>query len=126
MLLYQRMPLPWAGEPCAMGMLLRGSGQGPDCSGISIASQYGLLCAASNRCYTTNRYWSVRTTLDHCVLPSHVACRNSPAISSFRVRSIWGRLTPFMSQASSIVQPMSSHVSPPFRENGDSTPRQSS
>ncbi len=52
-----------------------------------------------------------------------VACRNSPAISSFGVRSIWGRFAPFMSQASSIVQPTSSHVSTPFWENGDSTPR---
>ncbi len=55
-----------------------------------------------------------------------VACRNSPAIYSFGVRSIRGRFLPFMSQASSIVQPTSSHVSPPFRENGDSTPRYSS
>ncbi len=54
------------------------------------------------------------------------SCRNSPTISSFGVRSIWGRFPPFMSQASSIVQPTSSHVSPPFRENGDSTPRYSS
>ncbi len=52
--------------------------------------------------------------------------RISPAISSFGVRSIWGRFAPFMSQASSIVQPTSSHVSTPFRENGDSTPRYSS
>ncbi len=37
--------------------------------------------------------------------------------------SIWGCFAPFMSQASSIVQPTSSHVSPPFWENGDSTPR---
>ncbi len=39
------------GGPCATGMQLRGSGQGPSCSGISIASscwQNGLLCATSN------------------------------------------------------------------------------
>ncbi len=35
---YQQMPLPWAGEPCATGMQLQGSGQGPGCSGISIDS----------------------------------------------------------------------------------------
>ncbi len=62
---------------------------------------------------------------DCCVhqLPSLRSRRISPAISSFGVRSIWGRFAPFMSQVSSIVQPMSSHVSPPFRENGNSTPR---
>ncbi len=86
----------WGG-PCATGMKLRGSGQGPSCSGISIASscwQYGLLCAALKCCYTRSMYRSVRTTLR----PLHtsttkavyapVACRNSPAISSFGVRSI--------------------------------------
>ncbi len=112
-----------------------GSGQGPSCSGISIASscwQYGLLCAASERCYTRSIYWSARTTLRPLrtsttkAVYAPVACRNSPAISSFGVRSIWGRFAPFMSQASSIVQPTSSHVSTPFRENGDSTPRYSS
>ncbi len=48
-------PLPRAGGPCATGTQPQGSGQGPSCSGISIASscwQYGLLCAASERCYT--------------------------------------------------------------------------
>ncbi len=77
-------------------------------------------------------YWSARTTLRPLrtsttkAVYAPVACRNSPAISSFGVRSIWGRFAPFMSQASSIVQPTSSHVSTPFRENGDSTPRYSS
>ncbi len=54
------------GGPCATGTQPRGSGQGPSCSGISIASscwQYSLLCAASERCYTRSIYWSVRTTL---------------------------------------------------------------
>ncbi len=53
------MPLSRAGGPCATGMQLRGSGQGPSCSGISIASsywQYGLLCTASKRCYTRGMY----------------------------------------------------------------------
>ncbi len=62
----QHIPLPRAGVPCATGMQLRGSGQGPSCSGISIASscwQYDLLCAASKHCYTRGIYWSVRTTL---------------------------------------------------------------
>ncbi len=74
----------------------RGSGQGPSCSGISIALsywQYGLLCAASKCCYTRRMYWSVRTTLRPLRTSTnnvyaHVACRNSPAISSFGVRSI--------------------------------------
>ncbi len=123
------------GGPCATGTQPQGSGQGPSCSGISIASscwQYGLLCAASERCYTRSIYWSARTTLRPLrtsttkAVYAPVACRNSPAISSFGVRSIWGRFAPFMSQASSIVQPTSSHVSTPFRENGDSTPRYSS
>ncbi len=56
-------------------------GQGPSCSGISIASscwQYGLLCAASERCYTRSIYWSARTTLRHqppgqSTLPSQLA-----------------------------------------------------
>ncbi len=83
--------------PCAMGMQLRGSGQGPSCSGISIASscwQYGLLCATSKRCYTRSMYWSVRTTLRPLrtsttkAVYAPVACRNSPAISSFGVRII--------------------------------------
>ncbi len=124
----------WGG-PCATGMQLRGSGQGPSCSGISIASscwQYGLLCAASKCCYTRSMYWSVWTTLRPLrtsttkAVYAPVAYRNSPAICSFGVRSIWGRFVPFMSQASSIVQPTSSHISPPFRENGESTPRYSS
>ncbi len=66
MLLFQQTPLPRAGGPCAMGTQPRGSGQGPSCSGISISSscwQYGLLCAASERCYTRSIYWSARTTL---------------------------------------------------------------
>ncbi len=97
MLLYRQMPLPRAGGPCATGMQLWGSGQGPSCSGISIASsywQFGLLCAASKRCYTRSMYWSVRTTLRPLctsttkVVYAPVACRNSPAISSFGVRSI--------------------------------------
>ncbi len=63
----------------------------------SIASscwQYSLLCAASERCYTRSIYWSVRTTLRPLrtsttrAVYAPVACRNSPAISSFRVRSI--------------------------------------
>ncbi len=60
--LYQHMPLLWAEEPCATGMQLRGS----DCGGTSIASscyQYGLLCNASKRCYTTSMCWSVLKTL---------------------------------------------------------------
>ncbi len=113
-----------------MGTQPRGSEQGPSCSGISIASscwQYGLFCAASERCYTRSMYWSAWTTLRPLrtsttrAVYAPVACRNSPAISSFGVRSIWGRFAPFMSQASSTVQPTSSHVSTPFRENGDST-----
>ncbi len=116
------MSLPRAGGPCATGMQLRGSGQGSSCSGISIASsywQYGLLCATSKRCYMRSMYWSVRITLRPLrtsttkAVYAHVACRNSAAISSFGVRSIWGP-SPFMSQASSIVQPTSSHVSPPL------------
>ncbi len=135
MLLFQQTPLPRAGGPCATGTQPRGSGQGSSCSGISIASscwQYGLLCAASERCYMRSIYWSVRTTLRPLrtsttrAVYAPVACRISPAISSFGVRSSWGRFAPFMSQASSIVQPTSSHVSTPFRENGDSTPRYSS
>ncbi len=72
-------------------------GQGPSCCGISIASscwQYGLLCAASERCYTRSMYWSARTTLRPLrtsttrAVYAPVACRNSPAISSFGVRSI--------------------------------------
>ncbi len=93
----QQMPLSRAGGPCATGMQLRGSGQGPSCSGISIASsswQYGLLCAASKCCYTRSMYWSVRTTLRPLctsttkAVYAPVACGNSPAISSFGVRSI--------------------------------------
>ncbi len=60
------MPLLLAGVPCATGMQLRGTGQGPSCSGISIASscwQYGLLCASSKHCYTRVTYWSVQTAL---------------------------------------------------------------
>ncbi len=129
---FNRRLCHWAGGPCATGTQPWGSGQGPSCSGISIASscwQYGLLYAASERCYTRSMYWSTRTTLRPLrtsttrAVYAPVACRNSPAISSFGVRSIWGRFAPFMSQASSTVQPTSSHVSTPFRENGDSTPR---
>ncbi len=86
------MPLPRAGGPCATGTQPRGSGQGPSCSGISIASscwQYSLLCAASERCYTRSIYWSVRTTLrplrtsKRSTLPSHVATRPpSPPLES--------------------------------------------
>ncbi len=113
MLLFQQTPLPRAGGPCATGTQPQGSGQGPSCSGISIASscwQYGLLCAASERCYTRSIYWSARTTLRPLrtsttkAVYAPVACRNSPAISSFGVRSIWGRFAPFMSQASSTLK----------------------
>ncbi len=55
--------------------------------------------------------------------PSHVPTR--PAISSFGVRSIWGLFAPFMSQASSIGQPMSSCVSPPFQGEWRLPPRDS-
>ncbi len=50
--------------------------------------------------------------------PTFIWWSRSHAISSFGVRSIWGRFAPFMSQASSIVQPTSSDVSPPLRKNG--------
>ncbi len=85
------------GGPCATGMQLRGSGQGPSCSVISIASscwQYGLLCVASKCCYMRSMYWSVRTTLQHLrtsttkAVYAPFACRNSPDISSFGIRSI--------------------------------------
>ncbi len=92
MLLFQQTPLPRAGGPCATGTQPQGSGQGPSCSGISIASscwQYGLLCAASERCYTRSIYWSARTTLrplrtsKRSTLPSHVATRPpSPPLES--------------------------------------------
>ncbi len=74
-----------------MDMQLRGSGQGPSCSDLSIASsywQYGLLCAASKCCYTRSMYWSVRTTLRPLrtsttkAVYAPVACRNSPAMES--------------------------------------------
>ncbi len=80
------------GGPCATGTQPQGSGQGPSCSGISIASscwQYGFLCAASERCYTRSIYWSARTTLrplrtsKRSTLPSHVATRPpSPPLES--------------------------------------------
>ncbi len=88
----QQTPLPRAGGPCATGTQPQGSGQGPSCSGISIASscwQYGLLCAASERCYTRSIYWSAWTTLrplrtsKRSTLPSHVATRPpSPPLES--------------------------------------------
>ncbi len=88
----QQTPLPQAGGPCATGTQPQGSGQGPSCSGISIASscwQYGLLCAASERCYTRSIYWSAWTTLrplrtsKRSTLPSHVATRPpSPPLES--------------------------------------------
>ncbi len=110
--------------PCAEDLFSR--------QGVGLGQPHSTSLAASERCYTRSIYWSARTTLRPLrtsttkAVYAPVACRNSPAISSFGVRSIWGRFAPFMSQASSIVQPTSSHVSTPFRENGDSTPRYSS
>ncbi len=90
--------------------------------GSSMACSVLLQIAATQQACTGP---PLRTSTTKAVY-APIACRNSPAISSFGVRSIWGRFAPFMSQASSIVQPTSSHVSPPFWENGNSTPRQSS
>ncbi len=83
------------GGPCATGTQPRGSGQGPSCSGISIASscwQYGLLCTASERCYNREAYTGpLGQHCDRCVhqpprrstLPSHVATRPpSPPLES--------------------------------------------
>ncbi len=94
----------------------------------SMACSAPLQNAATREAYTGPARTTLRPlcTSTTKAVYAPVACRNSPAISSFGVRSIWGRFAPFMSQASSIVQPTSSHVSTPFRENGDSTPRYSS
>ncbi len=89
----------------------------------SMACSAPLQNAATREACTTLR--PLRTSTTKAVY-APIACRNSPAISSFGVRSIWGHFETFMSQANSIVQPTSSHVSPPFRENGNSTPRYSS
>ncbi len=90
----------------------------------SMACSAPLQNAATREAYTgPSDNTATVAYINHQAVYAPVACRNSPAISSFGVRSIWGRFAPFMSQASSIVQPTSSHVSTPFRENGDSTPR---
>ncbi len=69
------------------------------CHGLGCHVQRACSCgaldrAASKRCYTTSMYWSVRTTLRPLytsttrAVYAPDACRNSPAISSFGVRSI--------------------------------------
>ncbi len=90
--------------------------------------QYALPWADWKGCYGVSMCWSARTTLQSLrtstvkVVCAPVACYNSPAISSFGVRSIWGRFEPFMSLVCSTVWPTSSHE---LRcgESGDSTPR---
>ncbi len=114
----------------ATGRQPRGSGQGLDCFGTSTAlSCWPVLLALrrSGRCCLASTCWSARTTLRPSrtstgrVVYDHVACHNSPAISSSGVR----RCAPSTSWGSSIVQPRGSHDSSPSLENGDSIPRRS-
>ncbi len=91
-----------------------------------------LHWAASKCCYETSMYWSIWTTLRLLctstirVVYAPVICHNSPAISSYGVRSIWCRFMPFTFRACSIVQPTSFHDNLHFQENGEFIPRRSS
>ncbi len=60
-------------------------------------------------------YWSVQTTMR----PLPHAATHPPSLP-LESEASEVALRPFISQASSIVLPTSSHVSPPFRKNGDS------
>ncbi len=131
MLWYSRMPRPPAGEPHTTGTQYQGFGRVPKCVGISIALscwQYALPWAASEGAFSARTFWSVRTTLRPLCISTGkavyapVACRNSPAISSFGVRSIWDPFVPSTSQECSIGQPTSC-LEQHFQASGDSIPR---
>ncbi len=97
------------GGPCATGTQPRGSGQGPSCSGISIASscwQYGLLCAASERCYTRTMYWSARTTLrplQHCNTATARYINHQGGLRSRRMSQLAPQSLPLESEASEVA-----------------------
>ncbi len=127
----------WRGNPrlpsrackgglCATGMQLRGSGQGPSCSGISIASRLLAVWLALLRFKNA----AIREAFtrpygqycDRCVHQpprrstpslSHFACRNSPAI--YYSLESETNVAPVHVPGGSLVQPTSSHVPVPFR-----------
>ena len=93
---------------------------------------WGATCngqAASGSWTGPRLLWHInclfRTSTDRAVY-DHVACLNSPAISSSGVRRGSSRCALSTSQGSSIVQPMRSHDSSLSLGNGDSIPRRSS
>ncbi len=95
MLWFQQTPLPRAGGPCATGTQPRGSDRAPAAVAYQCLELLAVWLASAplqERCYTRSMYWSARTTLRPLrtsttrAVYAPVACRNSPAISSFGVR----------------------------------------
>ncbi len=134
MLWFTRMPPPPAGAPRSTGLQCRGFGRGPQLHWHISCLELLAVHLALNRLkrrlqgkhvlVRTDTLWPLHTSTDKVVYAS-VACRNSPATSSYGVRSIWGRFVPFTFRACSTGQPTSCHElrSP---ESGDSIPRRPS
>ncbi len=134
MLWFSRMPPPPAGAPRSTGLQCRGFWRGPQLHWHISCLELLAVHLALNRpkrrlqgkhlLVRTDTLWPLHTSTDKVVYAS-VACCNSPATSSYGVRSIWGRFVPFTFRACSTGQPTSCHElrSP---ESGDSIPRRPS
>ncbi len=117
MLWFTRMPPPLAGGPRSMGLLCRGFGRVPNCTGTPrvAGSTPGLELsqeALTRSARTILR--PLRTSTDKVVY-APVTCRNSPATFSSGVWSIWGRFAPLTFQVCSTGQPTSCHELRPRR-----------
>ncbi len=99
MLWFTRMPPPPAGAPRSTGLQCRGFGRGPQLHWHISCLELLAVHLALNRLkrrlqgkhvlVRTDTLWPLHTSTDKVVYAS-VACRNSPATSSYGVRSIWG------------------------------------
>ncbi len=93
-----------------------------NCFGVSIVSSCWQCCLVST-CWSTRTTMRLSRTSTSKVVYDHVACHNSPAISSSGVKPSASRCMPSTTWGSFIVQPSCSHNSSRYPENGDSIPR---
>ncbi len=90
--------------------------------GVSIVSSCWQCCLVST-CWSTRTTMRLSRTSTSKVVYDHVACHNSPVISSSGVKPSASHCMPSTTWGSFIVQPSCSHNSSRYPENGDSIPR---
>ncbi len=104
------------------GLVCNGQAACLNCFGVSIVSSCWQCCLVST-CWSTRTTMRLSRTSTSKVVYDHVACHNSPAISSSGVKPSASRCMPSTTWGSFIVQPSCSHNSSRYPENGDSIPR---